>query len=77
MGISGGRQYLTEMPIYVGGTVEAGNVWNRWEDASFSDLKWSSSLFVGIDTVLGPIYLGMGLGSNGATATFLNIGQLF
>tara|TARA_R110002096_G_scaffold426421_1_gene636217 strand:- start:107915 stop:110104 length:2190 start_codon:yes stop_codon:yes gene_type:complete len=75
--ISGGRQYLTEMPIYVGGTVEAGNVWNRWEDASFSDLKWSSSLFVGIDTVLGPIYLGMGLGSNGATATFLNIGQLF
>lgn len=75
--MSGGRQYLTEMPIYLGGTLEAGNLWNRREDVSFNDLKWSSSLFVGVDTILGPTYLGMGLGSNGATSAFLNIGQIF
>lgn len=75
--ISGGPQYLTEMPIYLGGTVETGNVWNQTEDISLADLKWSSSLFVGVDTILGPIYLGMGLGSNGATSAFLNVGQLF
>ncbi len=75
--ISGGPQYLTEMPIYVGGTLEVGNVWNRSEDISVNDLKWSSSVFVGIDTILGPTYLGIGVGSNGATAAFLNIGQLF
>ncbi|MCP5381542.1 MAG: patatin-like phospholipase family protein [Kordiimonadaceae bacterium] len=75
--ISGGPQYLTETPIYLGGTVEAGNVWNRWEDVSLTDLRWSSSVFVGIDTILGPTYLGIGVGSEGATAAFLNIGQIF
>jgi len=75
--ISGGPQYLTKTPIYLGGTVEAGNVWNRWEDVSLTDLRWSSSVFVGIDTILGPTYLGIGLGSDGATAAFLNIGQIF
>jgi len=75
--ISGGPQYLTEMPIYIGGTIEAGNVWNRRSDISLGDLRWSSSAFVGIDTILGPTYLGIGVGSKGATAAFLNVGQVF
>jgi|APSaa5957512535_1039671.scaffolds.fasta_scaffold03068_6 NTE family protein len=75
--ISGGPQYLTEMPIYIGGTVESGNAWNNKDDVSLSSLKWSSSVFVGIDTIIGPTYLGIGLGSDGATAAFLNIGQIF
>ncbi len=75
--ISGGPQYLTQMPIYVGGSIESGNVWNHSEDINFNDLKWSSSLFVGIDTILGPTYLGVGFGSGGSTAVFLNVGQLF
>ncbi|MDG1997442.1 MAG: BamA/TamA family outer membrane protein [Emcibacteraceae bacterium] len=75
--ISGGPQYLAEMPLYIGGTIETGNVWNNRDDIGFNDLKWSSSAFVGIDSILGPTYLGLGLGSQGATSVFLNVGQIF
>ena len=75
--VGGGLGYLTQTPLYLGGSFEAGNVWNDTSDISLSDLKWSSSLFVGADTLIGPIYLGGGLGSNGEAAAFLYIGQLF
>ena len=75
--ISGGSPYLAEMPIYLGGTIEAGNLWNHREDVNLGDLKWSSSVFIGVDSILGPTYLGIGVGSNGATTAFLNIGQIF
>lgn len=75
--VSGGPAYLAQMPIYVGGTIEAGNLWNRRQDVDLGDLKWSSSVFFGIDSILGPTYLGIGVGSGGTTTAFLNIGQIF
>lgn len=75
--VSGGPGYLTQTPIYVGANFETGNVWNDASDISLSDLKWSTSLFVGADTLIGPIYLGGGIGSGGEAAAFLFIGQLF
>jgi len=75
--ISGGPKYLTHTPIYVGGLVEAGNVWNTRSDMSLSDLRWSSSLFIGADTIIGPVYLGGAIGSEGQTSAFLFVGQLF
>ncbi len=75
--VAGGPKYLTQTPLYLGATIEAGNVWNDASDISLGDLKWSSSLFVGADTIIGPIYLGGGIGSGGEAAAFLFIGQLF
>lgn len=75
--IAGGPGYLAQTPIFVGGTIETGNVWNRRTDMSLGDLRWSSSVFVGADTPIGPIYLGAGVGDGGQTSAFLFVGQLF
>lgn len=75
--VGGGLGYLARTPLYVGAMLETGNVWNDASDISINDLKWSSSLFVGADTPIGPIYLGGGIGSRGEAAAFLFIGQLF
>lgn len=75
--VAGGPGYLTKTPLYLGTTFETGNVWNDASDISLGDLKWSTSLFVGADTLIGPIYLGGGIGSGGEAAAFLFIGQLF
>lgn len=72
-----GAVSLGDAPIYIGATIETGNVWNRRSDISFNDLKWSSSLFIGADTVIGPIYLGGGIGDGGQASAFLYVGQLF
>jgi NTE family protein len=42
---------------YLGCGVETGSVWDDRDEAEFSDLRWGGNLFVGIDTILGPIYL--------------------
>ena len=75
--VAGGLRYLTNTPIYIGGSIEAGNVWNDRADMSFGDLRWSSSLFLGADTLLGPVYLGAAVGTSGQTSAFLFVGQLF
>lgn len=75
--ISGGPRYLAQSPIYMGAILETGNVWNDRDDVSLNDLHWSSGVFVGADTLLGPIYLGAAVGDAGQTSAFLFIGQLF
>ncbi len=73
----GGLRLLTQTPIYFGGLVEAGNLWNQRSDMSLSDLHTSASLFFGADSFLGPVYLGYAVGDDGQTAAFLYVGQLF
>lgn len=75
--IAGGPGYLAQTPLYLGGLVEAGNLWNRRSDISLGDLRWSSSVFVGADTLIGPVYLGFALGDGGQTSAFLFVGQIF
>ncbi len=75
--IAGGPRYLAQTPIYVGAVMETGNVWNRREDMSLNDLRWSSTLFVGADSPVGPLYLGGAIGDGGQASAFLFIGQLF
>jgi NTE family protein len=63
--------------LYLGGSFEAGNVWQDPDIASFSDLRLAGSLFAGFDSLLGPIFLAYGK-AEGASGTFyLFIGQVF
>jgi NTE family protein len=64
------------MPVYVGGSIETGNV---TDDRSqlFHDMKMAGSAFVGADTPLGPIYLGYGVAEGGNDALYFFIGQSF
>lgn len=75
--IGGGLRLLTHTPIYIGGILEAGNVWNQKSDMSVHDLHTSASLFFGADTFLGPVYLGYAVGDDGQKSAYLYIGKIF
>lgn len=69
---------LMELPaalgggIYAGLSVEVGQIWDDKFDAG--DLKYGGSIFLGADTIIGPLYLGVGgaKGSEGAIYLQLN-----
>ncbi|NNF16054.1 MAG: BamA/TamA family outer membrane protein, partial [Gammaproteobacteria bacterium] len=64
-------------PLYVGLSGEAGNVWMTSDDISLSDLRFAGSVFVGLDTFIGPLYLAYGFAENGNSATYFLLGQPF
>lgn len=66
---------LLTRSFVLGASLEAGNAWNRRQAASLSDLRGASSVFVGADTGLGPLYLGLGHAPRGGTALYLFIGR--
>ncbi len=68
---------LFNWPLYAGGSVEAGNVWDDLNDFRVRDLIYGGSLFVGMDSPLGPVFLGGGYNSQGRAALFLFIGGIF
>lgn len=45
---------------YVGASVEVGNVWQRSSDVSFDNTITAGSVFIGIDTPIGPLYVAYG-----------------
>ncbi|MCB1630426.1 MAG: patatin-like phospholipase family protein [Pseudomonadales bacterium] len=67
----------TDLPVYAGASIEAGNVWLRRRDATLDDLIVAGSLFLGVDSPLGPVFLGAGVGERGQRALYLRIGQQF
>jgi NTE family protein len=73
---SGGEGFLN-VPAYVGLSYEVGNVWESRSDASFSGARQNGSLFLGLDTLLGPVYLGAGFGDQGDSAFYLFLGRTF
>ncbi len=68
---------MKDFPLYLGASLEAGNVWGLDEHVMFNDLIYSSSLFLGTDTQLGPAALGFGFSDNGENAVYLFIGKNF
>jgi NTE family protein len=60
---------------YVGVSLEAGNAWARRSDMRFSDLRKAGSVFVGLDSILGPLYLGWGHTFGGDSAFYLFLGR--
>ena len=65
---------LFEIPLYVGASLEAGNVWQRRSDIGFDESITSGSLFVGLDTYFGPLYLAAGIAEGGRTNFYLSLG---
>lgn len=63
--------------VYVGGSLEAGNVWQDRGHNYFSGLRYGASLFVGADTAIGALYLGMGLSQTNQAAFYLYLGRPF
>ncbi len=72
----GGPGYLG-VPIYLGMSFEAGNVWQNMSAAKWSGLHKDASIFLGLDTFLGPVYLGSGFDDHGNQAYYLFLGRTF
>ncbi|MBK8284791.1 MAG: hypothetical protein IPK97_07800 [Ahniella sp.] len=68
---------LVSVPSYLGFSLESGNVWATRDDISVDSLILAGSVFVGVSTPLGPVFLGYGYAETGASSYYLNFGSLF
>jgi NTE family protein len=66
-----------KIPVFAGGSLESGGVWNDVDDITFDSLIPAGSLFVGAYTLLGPAYLGAGYAEGGNASLYLLLGRLF
>lgn len=60
--------------IFLGGSLESGNVWMSSEDARFNNLRYAGSVYVGADTLLGPLYFALGRTSGGDHSFYFLLG---
>ncbi len=65
------------MPIYLGGTLEYGRVYNKGDEALDTGYMGAGSLLLGMDTFLGPLFFGVGANEQGERALYMNLGQTF
>lgn len=65
------------IPVFAGGSLELGGAWNDMEDLTVSSLIPAGSLFLGLDTPLGPFYMGAGYAEGGNASLYLSLGKLF
>jgi NTE family protein len=72
----GGEGFLN-VPAYAGVSYEVGNVWNSRGEVSFGSARRQGSLYLGLDTLFGPVYLGTGFDDRGGTAFYLFLGRTF
>ena len=65
------------LPLYLGASVEYGNVWQSTSAISLSNALWAGSLWVGVDTPLGPTYLAYGQAEGGHNSMYFFLGRIF
>ena len=63
--------------LYGGVSVEAGEVWADARDFHIGNAVIAGSIFLGADTSLGGLYLGVGVAEGGNAAVYLQLGSLF
>lgn len=62
---------------YIGASLERGNVWQDSKDVSFSNSISAGSVFLGVDTPIGPLYLTYGHASTGDNSFYIYLGPRF
>ena len=72
----GGTGFLN-VPVYVGASVEQGNVWSDRREISFGTSRTNGSVFLGLDTIMGPVYFATGFDEGGRSAYYLFLGRTF
>lgn len=64
-------------PLFLGGSLEQGGVWDKGEDISIESSYTSGSLYMGVESFLGPIFLGYGVAEGGHDMFYLQLGTTF
>jgi NTE family protein len=75
--IGRGGQGFLNVPVYLGASIEKGNVWDSRRDISFSSARTNGSVFIGMDTLFGPVYFATGFDDGGGSAYYLFLGRTF
>jgi NTE family protein len=63
--------------VYLGGFLQAGNVWSAVEEVEPGDQLYSGTIFLGVDTPFSPLYLGYGQAEEGPEEFYVFIGRAF
>ena len=71
---------LAEPPVfargfYVGASLEAGNAWATRRQMSLGDLRSGASVYLGADTGIGPMFLGLTWAPQGEAGVALRVGR--
>ncbi|MGB5587015.1 MAG: patatin-like phospholipase family protein [Gammaproteobacteria bacterium] len=62
------------LPVYLGGSIEYGDA---TDDLDLTNMRAAGSLFLGVDSFIGPLYLGAGAAEGGHSSAYLILGQPF
>jgi NTE family protein len=79
----GYRYRIAQLPpsvgkgVYLGVAGRGGNVWQDKDEITLDDLIYGGSVVGGLDTVLGPIYLGYAMAEEGRHAYYFSLGSQF
>ncbi|HHQ47683.1 MAG TPA: hypothetical protein ENK19_02210, partial [Acidobacteria bacterium] len=68
---------LFSMPVYVGASLETGNAVALGDPLAWGSLHTAGSLYLGVDSFLGPLYLAVGWGEGGRNQYYFFLGQTF
>lgn len=69
---------LFKSPVYLGGSVEYGGVWNNADEKWDTDSMYlAGSVFTGVDSPIGPIILSYGHTEEGYQSVYLIVGSTF
>ncbi|MGL4250232.1 MAG: patatin-like phospholipase family protein [Aeromonas sp.] len=66
-----------KMPLYLGGSIEQGGVWNKGSEIGFDSSYTAGSIYIGVESFLGPIFLGYGMAEQGNDVLYLQLGTTF
>lgn len=63
--------------VYAGGSLELGNTWEKAKEVSWGSLLLSGSLFIGVDSPIGPAFIGIGQTEGYDPSLFMHVGRSF
>lgn len=66
---------IFDAPLYVGASLEYGGVWQTRSDIGTQDMLLNGSIFTGVDTFFGPLFLGAGFSEGGNSNFYLSLGR--
>lgn len=68
---------LALFPAFAGISLELGNVWDDRQAISFDSALLGVSFWAGVNTPVGPVYVGIGRSDRGQSAGYVSLGRLF
>ncbi len=68
---------LSILPVYAGVSLEFGNVWDDRRQISARGSVLGGSIWIGVDTPVGPIYAGYGRSEDDVSAFYVFLGHIF